>query len=95
MGIAKLLTAAAIIASLELTASQSMSQHQCDMSKLAREYIEKRFPFFDPSGLKPIISETENLWELTYELPRGMLGGVPIITIDKRSCLVVRAEHSQ
>jgi len=88
----KALTALAVLQSL---LGPAMSQHQCDMSKLAREYVEKRFPFFDPSGLKAIISESENMWEFTYELPRGVLGGVPIITIDKRSCLVVRAEHSQ
>ena len=72
-----------------------MSQPKCDMLRLAREYISKRYPSFDAAGLEPIISESENLWELTYELPRGTLGGAPIITVDKRTCKVIRAQHSQ
>jgi len=91
----KMLLGTFIIALLELIASQTMSQPECDMLKLAQEYIKKQYPSFDASGLRPIISESGNLWELTYELPRGTLGGVPSITIDKRSCTVVRAEHSQ
>ena len=85
----------ALIALLELTASQTMAQPRCDMLKLAQEYIDRQYPAFDASGLRPIISETGNLWELTYELPRGTLGGVPTITIDKRSCTVVRVQHSR
>lgn len=90
-----ILVGLAIIASLELMASQTMAQLRCDLLKLAQEYIAKQYPSFDASGLRPIISESANLWELTYELPRGTLGGVPTITIDKRSCTVVRAQHSQ
>lgn len=72
-----------------------MSQPGCDFMKIAQAYIATWVPFFDPAGLRPIISDTGKLWELTYELPRGTLGGVPAITIDKRSCTVIRAEHSQ
>jgi hypothetical protein len=91
----KFSVALAIMTSLELAADQAMSQVKCDVLKIARDYIAKQFPSFDASGLRPIISESANLWELTYELPRGTLGGVPTVTIDKRSCTVIRAEHSQ
>ncbi|MEA2991911.1 MAG: hypothetical protein QOD40_831 [Alphaproteobacteria bacterium] len=85
----------AIIAALQLMVNQTMSQPKCDLLRVAQEYIAKRYPSFDPAGQKLVISETENLWELTYELPKGMLGGAPIITIDKRTCTIVRAEHTQ
>jgi hypothetical protein len=72
-----------------------MAQPKCDTLKIALEYIARRYPHFDPAGLKQVISERDNLWELSYELPEDMLGGVPIITIDKRTCTVVRAVHTQ
>lgn len=82
-------------AALQLMASQTMAQPKCDALKIALEYIAKRYPHFDPAGLKQIISEQDNFWELTYELPEDMLGGVPIITIDKRTCTIIRAIHTQ
>lgn len=84
-----------VVAVLPLTEKEAMSQPKCDMLSVAQQYIAKQFPSFDSTGLKLVTSESGNLWELTYELPRGTLGGVPIITIDKRTCKVVRAEHTQ
>jgi NTF2 fold immunity protein of polymorphic toxin system component len=80
---------------VQMTPNQTMSQADCDMLKIAREYIAGRYPLFDAAGLTPVISERGNQWRMTYELPRGTLGGVPIITIDKRTCTVVHAEHTQ
>jgi len=75
--------------------SQAMAQPACDPLKIALEYIARRYPNFDSAGLKRVISEHDNLWELTYELPEDTLGGVPIITIDRRTCTIVRAIHTQ
>jgi hypothetical protein len=86
-------TAAATL--LQLVTGQAMAQSQCDFFRIAHQFIVQRYPTFDSTGLRPMVSESDRLWELTFELPRGTLGGVPTITIDKRSCKVVRAEHSQ
>ena len=72
-----------------------MSKPKCDIAKVAEEYIAKRYPFFDATGMKLVISETENRWEVTYKLPEDMLGGAPVIDIDKRTCAVVRAQLTQ
>jgi len=72
-----------------------MAQPVCDPLKVALDYIATRFPHFQSTGLKRVISEQDNLWELTYELPEDTLGGVPIITIDTRTCTIVRAIHTQ
>ena len=85
----------ATVAILEFMGNHAMSQARCDALKVAKEYIAKRYPDFDPSGLKLIITEKNNLWQLTYALPEGTLGGVPVITIDKRACSIVRAQHTQ
>ena len=93
--ITTLLTATAAATSLQLVTGETMSQSQCDFLGIAKRFIAERYPTFESTGLRPTVSETDSLWELTYELPKGMLGGVPIITIDKRSCKVIRAAHSQ
>lgn len=71
------------------------SDSKCDVVRIARDFIAERYPSFDASGLKPIVAERGNEWELTFELPNHMLGGVPVVTIDKRTCKVVRAFHTQ
>jgi NTF2 fold immunity protein len=85
----------AALTAVQLMAGQTMSQTNCDFLTIAEQYIAERFSSFDSTGKKPVIAETESLWELTYELPRYMLGGAPIITIDKRTCKVIRAERTQ
>jgi hypothetical protein len=71
-----------------------MSQ-RCDVATIAREYIARQYPFFDPSGLKLVVSETESQWEVTYMLPADTLGGAPVLGIDKRTCTVVRSHLTQ
>ena len=75
----KLVIGIMAIAAIQFMENQAMSQPKCDLLKVAQDYIAKRFPFFDPTGKKLVISEKGNLWELTYELPPEMLGGVPKI----------------
>jgi hypothetical protein len=77
------------------TVGQSMAQRKCDFMQVAVDYIAKEYPSFDGSKLKPVVFERGDLWELSYELPPGTLGGTPIITIDKRTCKVVKAIHEQ
>lgn len=45
--------------------------------------------------LKHITSGNNDFWTLTYALPETMLGGVPIVTTDKRTCKIVRIVHTQ
>ena len=93
--IATLLAVTGVALSSQLIAGVIMAQSQCDFFGIAQRFIAQRYPSFGATDLRPLISETDNVWELTYQLPRGTLGGVPTITIDKRSCKIVRAEHSQ
>lgn len=72
-----------------------MSQQKCDPPKNADAYIAKHFPSFDTSGLTPRVSEQDTVWEVTHDLPDGVLGGAPVVAIDKRTCMVVRAWHTQ
>ena len=91
----KLLPVIAVIAALAAIMGQAMSQPNCDVLNVARDYIAQRYPWFDPTGLKRVVSEAADSWEVTYELPEHMLGGTPAVTNDKRTCKVVRAIHWQ
>ena len=84
-----------VAAVLSSAGSQAIAQPQCDFMKLAEEYIAKLFPFSNSTGKTLVVSENERLWEMTYRLPPHMLGGAPIVTIDKRTCLVVRVQLTQ
>jgi NTF2 fold immunity protein len=81
-------------AAIQLLMSQAMAQPACDPLKAALAFIAKQYPNFDLTK-KQVISERGDLWQLTYELPEDMLGGVPTIMIDKRTCAVVHAIHTQ
>lgn len=84
-----------IAAALPFMGSQTVSQPKCDVAKIAEGVIAKHFSFYDSTGMKPVISESNQVWEFTYQLPRHMLGGAPVITIDKQTCAVVRIELTQ
>lgn len=88
-----LLMGIVVVAVLPLTEKEA--QLQCDVIKIAEQYIAKTYPSFDSTGKKLVVTESANLWEITYELPPWMLGGAPIITIDKQTCRVVRARREQ
>jgi NTF2 fold immunity protein of polymorphic toxin system component len=75
--------------------SQTMSQDRCNFFRIAEDYIASRYPFIDLAERHPLTSEVGDVWEVRYELPRGLLGFVPIIGIDRQSCKVVRAQVEQ
>jgi hypothetical protein len=72
-----------------------MSESKCNIQKVAAEFVARKYPSFNAAGSKLLISEKEIFWEVTWALPAGTLGGVPILHIDKRTCAVVRTQHSQ
>ena len=91
----KLLGGIAASAALQLMVNQAMSQPTCNVLKVAEEYIARQYPFINITERHAVTSESANLWEVRYELPEGMLGFVPIISIDRETCTVVRAQVEQ
>jgi NTF2 fold immunity protein len=92
-----LLLGAVAIILLESGATQerAMSQTPCEFQKIAEDHIQSRWPEFDRAGKTLIISESEDVWEITYELPPDMLGGTPVIVIDKSTCKIIRSYITQ
>lgn len=76
-------------------AREAAPHYGCDPATIAKAHIARHFPSFDGSGLRLLVSEQNDVWEITYDLPDGTLGGAPVVTIGKRTCAVVRARHTQ
>jgi hypothetical protein len=84
-----------MVGAVELTAGKTMAQTRCDYLRVAQEHIASRYPLFNAAGLKRIITESSELWQITFELPPGTLGGTPTVVIDKATCRVMRSMHDQ
>jgi hypothetical protein len=52
-----------------------VAQVDCDVLGIAQQHIAERFPFYDLTGLKPNISDSGDLREVSFELPVDTLGG--------------------
>src|SRR6476660_8231988 len=63
---------------LIVTDHQVMAADKCNTLQVAERNIVKMYPSFDLKEFKQTISENDKFWELTYELPDNMIGGVPI-----------------
>lgn len=82
-----------VLAILQSMASQAMSQPNCDVVKIAEDYVRQRWPFIDITTERRAVSEVIGAyWQVTFKLPDDTLGYVPEVTIDRRTCQVVGAQ---
>lgn len=79
-------------ATLQLTGNQAMSQPNCDVVKVAEDYVKTHFPFIRIANRHWSSSVEGDLWTVRLELPDGHLGFVPEIGVDQRRCQVVSAK---
>jgi NTF2 fold immunity protein of polymorphic toxin system component len=66
-----------------------------EVAEIAEQFVAKRYPDFDKTNKKLVIKETETNWEVTYQLPDDMIGGAPVVVIDKKSKTVIRSYRTQ
>ena len=80
-------------ATFQLTGTQAMSQPNCDVVKIAENYVKTHFPFIDTEPDRRVVTlPIGAYWQVTFKLPFGYLGFVPEITVDPRTCQVVSAK---
>jgi hypothetical protein len=48
-----------------------------------RDFVRQRFPDFVEDRKTPIVTEKGETWEFTYRLPDDMLGGAPVVILNK------------
>ena len=70
-----------------------MPQPNCDVVKIANEYVKAHFPFIDTKPDRRVTTlPIGTYWQVIFHLPEGFLGFVPEITVDPKTCQVVAAK---
>jgi hypothetical protein len=90
-----------ITASMAFTIEQigfvsKQSLERADAAKLGQAFIASRYDDFDPSNMPITVRDAADNWAVTYKFPQGtVLGGVPVVLIDKRSKQVVKSYRAE
>ncbi len=82
----------ALVTIFPLMVGPAMSQPNCDFFKIVQDVLAKKFELTDLSYMHPVVSETDTIWTVRYELPPDSLGFIPVVGIDKRTCAVVHSD---
>jgi hypothetical protein len=80
-----------VVAVLQLTVDQAMSQPKCDLVKIAEDYTRARWPVDLITDRRVRTWLEGDVWKVAFEIPSDTLGFVPEIGIDQRTCQVVSA----
>lgn len=73
----------------EMTGTEKRAQH------LAEKFVAEKYPDFDKRNKKPFLTDLDDRWEFTYELPDDMIGGAPVVVIDKQAMRIVHTYRTQ
>jgi len=68
-----------------ITQERSMNTAEQSLISAAEQAVIAKFPDFKAEGKKPVLQDMGDHWEFTYELPPTMLGGAPVVVIDKKT----------
>jgi len=63
--------------------------------KIANKYVAIKYPKSLSIIDKPIVEKKNNIWIVTYTLPKNTIGGAPIVYIDDNNYSVIRSYHGQ
>jgi len=58
-------------------------------------FVAAKYPDFDKNKKNIVAKEVDAQWEITYELPSDMIGGAPVVFIDKKTGAVLRSFRTQ
>jgi hypothetical protein len=98
----KILVAAAFVAAALVFISPrlivrevSMTPTEGAVARVAERHVAIRFPEFDTVKNPPAVYDKGDSWEVEYVLPSGMLGGTPVVVVQKATPNVLRSIHTQ
>jgi NTF2 fold immunity protein of polymorphic toxin system component len=93
---AAFLVAASVFFSPRLIVKEvSMTPTERAVARVAERYVAIRFPEFDTVKNPPAVYDKGDSWEVEYALPSGMLGGTPVVVVQKATPNVLRTFHTQ
>lgn len=75
---------------------QRVSDDDQELVRIAKNYLgEHRPEWADVDHLQPRVTERPDRWEVTWDLPPNVLGGTPVVYIDKDTREVTEVYHTQ
>lgn len=86
------------LASMCSNASSScadLSDAQSVVAETAKNYIFRVYPDFKANDLCLQVTDSQDKWEVTYQLPSNMIGGSPVVLLDKQTGIVLRSYRTQ
>jgi hypothetical protein len=68
-----------------------------ELVQIARQYLNDKRPgwFDEVLMLPPAVTEHQDYWEVSFDLPSNMKGGTPVVDIDKKSRVVIDAYYGK
>ena len=78
-----------------ITQEWSMNTTEQSLISAAEQAVVASFPDFKSEGKRPVLRDMGDHWEFTYELPPTMLGGAPVVIIDKGTKSIRRIYRTQ
>ena len=75
--------------------ADEMTDAEEHAQSLAEKFVTERYPDFDKCNKKPFLTDLDDRWEFTYELPEDMIGGAPVVIIDKQSMKIIHTYRTQ
>jgi hypothetical protein len=67
-----------------------------EIKQIGQRFLDKNAPLWaDEYKLPSTVIDHETYWEYTFLLPAGMVGGTPVVYIDKRTLQVTKMFHEQ
>jgi hypothetical protein len=71
------------------------ARSNCKIVRIAERVLAVRYPEFDSINKPPVVHDKGTAWEVEYELPKGVIGGTPVVVIDKTTMKVLRSFQTQ
>ncbi|WP_425502830.1 NTF2 fold immunity protein [Pinirhizobacter soli] len=72
-----------------------LSDAQSVVAETAKNYIFRVYPDFKANDLCLQVTDSQDKWEVTYRLPSNMIGGSPVVLLDKQTGIVLRSYRTQ
>jgi hypothetical protein len=67
-----------------------------ELVRIAKDYLQQHRPeWVNVDHLQPMIIEHPDYWEVTWALPPGIIGGAPVLHLDKDTREVIEIHHTQ
>ncbi len=87
--------ALSVVSQRSTAKESSMMSMECTVARIAERYIATHYPNFDSVKNPPVVHDKGDSWEVEYELPKGVIGGTPVVVIEKATLKVLRSFHTQ